>query len=86
MPLHATRFCFAQLLEDDLDKVNDAWNTHQIRRSRHDTISGRPDELLFLPEFHGGVDGLLHPVLDYEIYSEGEPDLSTGGEHPPRVL
>ena len=32
-------------------------------------MSGRPDELLFLPEFHGGVDGLLHLVLDDEIYS-----------------
>ena len=28
--------------------------------------------MLFLPEFHGGVDGLLHKVLDEEIYSMRE--------------
>ena len=62
-------FCFAQLLQDDLDKVKEHWNTHLIRGSRHDTISGRPDELFFLPELHGGEDDLLHPVLDDEIQS-----------------
>ena len=71
-PPHATRFCFAQLLEDDLDKVKEPGNTHQIKSSRHGTISGRRDKLLFLPEFHGGVDGLLHKVLDEEIYSMRE--------------
>ena len=65
-------FCFAQLLQDDLDKVKEHWNTHLIRGSRHDTISGRPDELFFLPELHGGVDGLLHPILDDEIQSMRE--------------
>ena len=62
-------FCFAHLLQDDLDKVKEHWNTHLIRGSRHDTISGRPDELFFLPELHGGEDGLLHPILDDEIHS-----------------
>ena len=62
-------FCFAQLLQDDLDNVKEHWNTHLIRASRHDTISGRPDELFFLPELHGGEDGLLHPILDDEIKS-----------------
>ena len=65
-------FCFAQLLPDDLDKVKEHWNTHLIRGSRHDTISGRLDELFFLPELHGGVDGLLHPILDDEIDSMRE--------------
>jgi len=62
-------FCFAQLLQDDLDNVKEHWNTHLIRGSRHDTISGRPDELFFLLEVHGGEDDLLHPVLDDEIQS-----------------
>ena len=65
-------FCFAQLLQDDLDKVKEHWNTHLIRRSRHDTISGRPDELFFLPELHGGVDGLLHLLWDDEFQSMTE--------------
>ena len=29
-------------------------NTHYIRRTRHDTIPGRPNELFFLPELSGG--------------------------------
>ena len=60
-------FCFAHLRQDDLDKVKELWNTHLIRGSRHNTISGRPNELFFLPELHGGEDGLLHPILDDEV-------------------
>ena len=60
-------FCFAQLLQDDLDEIKQHWYTNLIRGSSHDTISGRPDELFFLPELHGGVDGLLHPILDDEF-------------------
>lgn len=48
------------------------WKTHLIRGSGHDIISGRPDELFFLPELHGGVDGLLQPILDDEIQSMRE--------------
>lgn len=32
-------------------------------------VCGRTGELLFLPELHRGVDGLLHPILDDEIQS-----------------
>ena len=71
--------CFIQLLQDDLDKVKEYWNTHSIRGSRHDTINGRPDELFFLPELRGGVDGLLHPILDDEIQSMRE-SLTYEGE------
>ena len=60
-------FCFAQLLQDDLDKIKLHWYTHLIRGSSHDIISGRPNELFFLPELYGGVDGLLHPILDDEF-------------------
>ena len=52
-------FCFNKLVQDDLDAVKDHWNSHRIRHSRHDTVSGRPDELFFLPELHGGADNLL---------------------------
>lgn len=44
-------FCFKDILQADLDHVRDHWNTHYIRKSRHDTIPGRPDELFFLPEY-----------------------------------
>ena len=41
---------FAEIIQKDLDFVSLHWNTHYIRRSRHDTVAGKPDELYFLPE------------------------------------
>ena len=49
-------FCFKDVLQSNLDRVRDHWNTHYIRKSRHDTIPGRPDELFYLPENHGFED------------------------------
>lgn len=49
-------FCFSSLIQQDLDHVKDHWNTHYIRRSRHDTVPGRPDELFHLPEMHNAED------------------------------
>ena len=46
-------FSFAQLLQDELDKVKQHWYTHLIRGCSRDTISGRPDELFFIPELNG---------------------------------
>ena len=43
-------FSFSHLIQRELDKTRHEWNTHFIRKSRHDTISGIPDELYFLPE------------------------------------
>ena len=43
-------FSFSNLLQKELDEVRHHWNTHYIRRSRHDTLAGRPDELYYLPE------------------------------------
>ena len=49
-------FCFSNLIQHDLDTVKDHWNTHFIRRSRHETVSDRPDQLFFLPELHSAQD------------------------------
>ena len=49
-------FCFSSLIQHDLDTVKDHWNTHFIRGSRHETVSGRPDQLFFLPELHSAQD------------------------------
>ena len=38
-------------------------NTHYIRKSRHDTIPGRPDELFYLPE-NGGFEDFKCPVTE----------------------
>ena len=59
-------FCFAGIIQQDLDFVKDHWNTHTIRASSHDTIAGKPDELYLLPESKGGEDR-LHPVSAQEI-------------------
>lgn len=56
--------CFSQLIQDDLDNGRVHWNTHVIRGSKHGTVSGRPDELYYLPELHGGEDDLLLPISD----------------------
>ena len=55
-------FVFASLLQADLDYVKEHWNTHYIRKSRYDTVAGRPDSLYFLPEVNGGVSDIILPV------------------------
>lgn len=49
-------FCFKDILQADLDHVRDHWNTHYIRKSRHNTVPGRSDELFYLPENSGFED------------------------------
>ena len=43
-------FTFSPLIQKELDEVRRHWNSHYIRKSRHDTVAGRPDELFYLPE------------------------------------
>ena len=72
-PLHkeCLWFCFSKLLQSHLNQVKDHWNTHYIRRSRHDTVQGRPDSLYFLPELSGGATNLLLPVPEQEeVYAQ----------------
>ena len=42
------------------------WNTHTIRVSSQDTISGKPCELFALPESRGG-ENRLHPVSAEDV-------------------
>ena len=49
-------FCFARLIQEDLDRLKEHWNSHYIRESRHDTVKGRPNELFYLPELHDTED------------------------------
>ena len=51
-------FCFYRVLNDDLQKFKECWNSHHIRQSRHDCVSGSPNVLYYLPERSGGVDNL----------------------------
>ena len=58
--------CFAPVIQKDLDIVKEHWNSHRIRKSRHNTVPGRPDQLFYLPEFHGAVGNLLLNVPQSE--------------------
>ena len=60
-------YCFSGVLQADCDAVKDRWNTHYIRRSRHNTVRGRPDSFFFLPEYHGAVNNLLTRVAPNEL-------------------
>ena len=60
-------FCFSRLLQKMLDEVKEHWNTHRIRRSRHDTVSGRPDSLFYLPELHGISEQFLLSISEAEM-------------------
>ena len=64
-------FCFAELIQQDLDFVKNHWNTHTIRASSRNTIPGKPDELFLLPKNKGG-EHRLHPATleDIEVVAE----------------
>ena len=62
-------FCFAGVLQKELDEIKMSWNTHYIRKSRFETVAGRPNSLYSIPEYHGGISNLIVPVspadMDY---------------------
>ena len=58
-------FCFAKVIQADLDKVKDHWNSHS-RHSRHDTVSGVPDVFFLLPEYSGATDCLV-PLTQAQV-------------------
>lgn len=74
-------FCFSKVIQSELDKVRDHWNSHYIRRLRHDTVAGVPDILYYLPENSGAVDCLV-PVSQAQI-REVEPqcDMEVDEDH-----
>lgn len=67
MEMECLWYCFSSLIQKDLDITKEHWNTHSIRKSHHDTVSGRPDELFYIPELHGGEDGLLSQISPSQI-------------------
>ena len=71
-------YCFAQILQNDLHIVREHWNSHRIKKSRHNTVSG-PDSLFFLPEHHGATANLLYAVPQSEIDYTAENILQVDG-------
>lgn len=57
-------FCFSQVIQNELNEIVEHWNTHYIRRSRHDTIPGVPNVLYHLPELSGGTDYIVDVPLE----------------------
>ena len=43
------------------------WNTHRIRKSRNNTVPGRPNSLFFLPDLHGARDCLFEVPAQVEF-------------------
>ena len=52
-------FCFSKVLQNDLDRVREQWNSHHITKSQHSNVNGIPDIMYFLPEYHGRQDCLM---------------------------
>ena len=52
----ATECIWSEIIQKEVDEVRDEWNNHYIRASRHDTASGIPNTLYFLPEGVGTMD------------------------------
>ena len=74
-------FCFSKVIQNELDKVREHWNSHYIRSSCHDTVAGFPDILYYLPGNSCTVDCLV-PVSQAQI-REVEPqcDMEVDEDH-----
>ena len=72
--MEALWYCYYKLLQEDLYRVKEHWNTHYIRKSQHETVPGIPDILYFLPEHHGGENCLME-VSDVKL-NEMEENIS----------
>eukprot|EP00794_Sanderia_malayensis_P012929 gene12929-14261_t len=55
-----------EVIQENLNRVKSHWNSHYIRKSRHETIAGRPNELYFLPELHD-AQSFIQEVADQDI-------------------
>ena len=60
-------FSFQKVIQNELDDVRNRWNTHYIRRSRHNTEAGIPDEMFFLPESFNTTD-YKEEVADEDLF------------------
>ena len=51
------------LLQSELNNVSNMWNTHLIRSSGAETVSGIPDELYFLPGLGGEISFVVYYIV-----------------------
>jgi len=71
-------YTFSGLIQKELDDVVEHWNTHRIRKSRHNCVVGRPDSMFYIPESYGAVDMKL-PVEERQI-DHVSNDIRVNGE------
>ena len=60
-------FCFSKIIQKDFGVLTDHWNSHRIRKSRFETIPGRPNVLYYLPDLSGGATDLKLHVSDQQV-------------------
>ena len=60
-------FCFSSILQNDVDNVKEHWNSHRIRRSRFETVAGRPNVLYSSPHLSNGEANLKLEITNQEI-------------------
>ena len=54
-----------KVMKQALCEIKNSWNSHYVRKSRHHTPSGIPDQLFFLPEsVHAENHGKLYQQAD----------------------
>ena len=52
-------FSFVPLIQSELIKIKSEWNKQFLLKSRHNTVSGIPDVLYFLPQGVGYQDQVI---------------------------
>lgn len=64
--IQALWFCFADLIQEDLDKTKEWWNSHRIRKSKYARVFVVPDMMYFLPEEFQSTD-CLNPIATRKL-------------------
>jgi len=62
------RFCFMDLLQEELDETQKMWNTHLIRHARSpDQVNGITNELFYIPHVGGEATFSCTAVLPHNV-------------------
>ena len=66
------RFCCTSVLQAELDRIAQNWNTHQIGQQRNTVLPcGKPDVMYFVPEMYGSNQyGVKADVVDVNLCKE----------------
>ena len=71
--LDCLRYCFMEIIRNDLKSIKNDWNNYLISKSRNGGLSGRPNCMFFLPHLYDS-ENFLAP-LDKEGINEFHPIL-----------